>query len=64
MLDYLKTKFKNPGIFWGHSQTYCLNLMISLIFPWKPSGDFGTFFSQKSFACVTLDFVLSPSAKN
>jgi hypothetical protein len=38
--------------------------MISLNFPWKSSGDFGIFLKQKSFACVTLDFVLSPSAKD
>jgi hypothetical protein len=40
-------KFKNPTIFWQLAQTYCINTAISG--NKISSGDFGIFFSQKSF---------------
>jgi hypothetical protein len=44
--------FKNATIFWRPTaETYCLNMAISEFVSSK-SGDFGAYFSQKSFACV------------
>jgi hypothetical protein len=44
--------FKNATFFWRPTaETYCLNMAISEFVSTK-SGDFGAYFSQKSFACV------------
>jgi hypothetical protein len=40
--------FENLAMFWQPVGNYCQNMMISEFFFFK-SGDFGTFFSQKSW---------------
>jgi hypothetical protein len=41
-------------MFWGPAGTYCLSMAIAEFISLK-SGDFNAFFSQKSFAWVTLE---------
>jgi hypothetical protein len=41
--------FKNRAIFWQSTGTNCLKMGISEKKQSLKSGDFGTFFSQKSF---------------
>jgi hypothetical protein len=51
------------SIFWQPVVAYCLNMTIIQTFSSK-STSFGAFFAQKTLVCITLDFLLSPSAKN